>query len=57
VVDVKLFDVGLLLTVIVVIFSSIGFACIGMGSYSMLRNDLKKPKIGNSNLSVKRPLK
>jgi len=57
VVDVKLFDVGLLLTVIVVIFSSIGFACIGMGSYSMLRNDLKKPKIGNGNLSVKRPFK
>jgi hypothetical protein len=53
-VDVRLFDVGLFLTVIIIIFSSIGLACIGIGSYTMLRNDLDKPKIESSNLTLKR---
>jgi hypothetical protein len=40
-----MFDFGLFLTVTVAIFSIFGIACIGLGTYAVLRNDFKKRAI------------
>jgi len=40
-----MFDFGLFLTGIVVIFSIIGIACVGVGAYVVLRNDSQKREI------------
>lgn len=53
--DVRLFDFGLFLTVTVIAFSGIGLACIGLGSYAMLRENLRKQRIENNSISLKRP--
>lgn len=40
-----MFDFGLFLMGIVVIFSIIGVACVGVGAYVVLRNDSQKREI------------
>ncbi|MFZ0896527.1 MAG: hypothetical protein WAZ77_18665 [Candidatus Nitrosopolaris sp.] len=50
-----MFDFGLFLTVTVIAFSGIGLACIGLGSYAMLRENLRKQRIENNSISLKRP--
>ena len=40
-----MFDFALFLTLIVVIFSIIGIACVGVGAYVVLRNDSQKREI------------
>jgi hypothetical protein len=49
------FDFALLLTGTVIIFSTIGIACIGFGAYVVLRSDSRKQVIQNNTNRNKAP--
>ena len=44
----SVFDFALFLTGTVIIFSTIGIACIGLGAYLVLRSDSGKQEIQNN---------